>query len=319
MLKWSAIVVVLVAMLAAGVGTSSVAATASARVVETSASSAPVTPIRHVVVIFQENHSFDNVLGGLCVADHLNCDGASTGVTHTGRRIALSVAPDVVPNVQHKVPYQRAAIDGGKMDGFDLVPGCLGHVSRCYSQYRGSEIPNLRRLAENYVISDRTFSEDPVPSWGGHLDLVAGQLDGFLGVGPTDAAKNPPQVHGWGCDSHKDSEWKDPTNPDAPVRMVPSCIPRRDGFGPYRPSPVKHIPTILDRLSQAGLSWKLYTDTHITDPGYIWSICPTLASCLYDPTNNNRPNPNWKDPRGSSRMRPPDGSPPTRPSSRTTS
>ena len=36
------------------------------------------TPIKHVVVLFQENHSFDNVLGSLCVQDQ-RCDGSTTG------------------------------------------------------------------------------------------------------------------------------------------------------------------------------------------------------------------------------------------------
>src|SRR5207249_9657641 len=95
--RWSAIAAVLVASLAAlvvGRSPSSGAATSSARVAAVSASSAPVTPIRHVVVIFQENHSFDNVLGGLCVVDNLGCDGATTGVLHSGDRIPLAVASD---------------------------------------------------------------------------------------------------------------------------------------------------------------------------------------------------------------------------------
>ena len=57
---------------------------------------------------------------------------------------------------------------------------------------------------------------------------------------------------------------------------------------------MKHIPTILGRLSSAHLSWKLYADTSPTDSGYIWSICPTFAGCLHDRTNHNRPSPNWK-------------------------
>ena len=37
------------------------------------------TPIEHVVVILQENHSFDNVLGQLCIQDHRECSAASSG------------------------------------------------------------------------------------------------------------------------------------------------------------------------------------------------------------------------------------------------
>src|SRR5438128_104982 len=99
-MRLSATAAVVVASLAAAliVGRSPVsgAATSSARVAAVSASNAPVTPIRHVVVIFQENHSFDNVLGSLCVADGLDCDGATTGKVHWGGRIPLAVSTDVV-------------------------------------------------------------------------------------------------------------------------------------------------------------------------------------------------------------------------------
>ena len=255
--------------------------------------SSALTPIRQVVVIFQENHSFDNVLGRLCVADHLRCDGATSGVIHTGKRIPLSVAHDIVAQVDHKVPIQAAAINHGKMNGFDLNHDCAAHTHyRCYTQYAASGIPNLSNLAEKYVISDRTFSENPVPSWGGHIDLIAGQLDGFEGVGPTSNASVAPGP-GWGCNSNRDTPWRDPTKPLSDYIMVPSCIPRPDGYGPYRPSPVKNVPTILDRLDAAGLSWKLYTETTTTDKGYLWSICPTFASCLYDTNNYDLPNPNW--------------------------
>jgi phospholipase C len=253
------------------------------------------SPIQHVVVIFQENHSFDNVLGGLCVTDHLDCDGATTGVLHNGVRVPLVAAPDIVSQVDHKVGSQSAAINRGRMNGFDLIRDCgLDTHYVCYSQYRADGIPTLRTLAENYVISDRTFSEDPVPSWGGHLDLIAGQLDGFQGVGPRARAHVTPGP-GWGCDSRKDTPWKDPAKPSSGYRMVPACVPRADGFGPYRPSPVKHIPTILDRLSSAGLSWKLYAQTTPTNWGYLWSVCPSFASCFYDPGNHNHPSPNWTD------------------------
>ncbi len=124
------------------------------------------------------------------------------------------------------------------------------------------------------------------------MDLLAGQLDGFVGENPTqdqNVAPNP----GWGCDSKTDEPWSDPRHPSANPRMVPACVPRRDGYGPYRASPVKPVPTILDRLSSALVSWKLYTDVDKSNSGYIWSTCPIFAECLFDPNNHNQPSPNW--------------------------
>jgi len=79
------------------------------------------TPIRHVVIIDQENHSFDNVLGKLCVQLG-RCLGTTTGLLHDGTVLnPLPPATDIVPGVAHEHDDQVTAIDGGKMDGFNLL------------------------------------------------------------------------------------------------------------------------------------------------------------------------------------------------------
>src|SRR6478672_8757706 len=60
----------------------------------------PETPIAHVVIVYQENHSFDNVFGKLCVQD-ARCNGATSGVLPDGSSIALSQATDLIPPAAH--------------------------------------------------------------------------------------------------------------------------------------------------------------------------------------------------------------------------
>ena len=234
------------------------------------------TPIRHVVVLFQENHTFDNVLGDLCVVDS-RCDGATTGQLPDGQTIPLSQSPDIPPVVDHSVAGQTAAIDGGKMDGFPHVKGCSASDSyQCYSQYTPDQIPNLSALARTFVISDRTFEESDSPSFGGHLDLAAAQLDGFTGDAPGFATPSNP---GWGCDSNLRANWIDPTG--SRIR-VPSCIPRPDGSGPFAQSPVASVPSIMDRLDASGFTWRIYTGQFgVSQSGYAWAVCPMFANCLY--------------------------------------
>src|SRR5204863_8409870 len=108
------------------------------------------------------------------------CDGATTGKVSSGATISLKRSPDVVPAVAHTTDAQANAIDGGKMDHFNLIVGCPQSKGYpCYTQYYPDQIPNLAGLARQFVISDRTFSQDSVPSWGGHLNLAAATLDGF--------------------------------------------------------------------------------------------------------------------------------------------
>src|SRR5437763_5776453 len=62
--------------------------------------------VEHVVVLFLENHSFDNVLGRLCAevrqgtldraGEGMACDGATEGVNLLGDTVPLQRSPDIV-------------------------------------------------------------------------------------------------------------------------------------------------------------------------------------------------------------------------------
>ena len=245
------------------------------------------TPIQHVVLILQENHSFDNVLGALCVQSS-RCDGATMGKLYAGQPIPLSQATDHVAQVVHTNTVQITAIDSGKMDGFSLISGCMATKYACYSQYWPSQIPNAAALATNFVISDRTFKDDSVQSWGMHLESVSATLDGFVG-GEPGKGKSGILGPGWGCNSGLDAGW---VAPNGALMHVPACVPKPNGTGPYRSSPVTWVPTIMDRLDAAALSWKLYVGLPIgtatgNNNGYGWAICPTFADCIYGPHSQN--------------------------------
>ena len=125
------------------------------------------------------------------------------------------------------------------------------------------------------MISDRTFEESDSPSYGGHIDIAAAQLDGFQGDAPGVSGGG-----GWGCDSNLSALWIDPAT--QAVLHEPSCIPRQDGSGPFAPSPVAFAPTIMDRLDAAGYPWRIYTaDFGFSHAGYAWAVCPMFANCLY--------------------------------------
>ena len=243
------------------------------------------TPIKHVVVIYQENHSFDNVLGKLCVTNR-RCNGVTQGTLPNGDVIPLSKADDVVLGIDHNMHTQKVAVNGGKMNGFANIPACTEakHYA-CYTQYYPDQIPNLATLARRFVISDRTFSMNPIASWGAHLELVTAQLDGFTGALPVRTPATG-DLKGWGCDSNRDAAWR--ATPTAQTRMVPSCVPdfslnplRYPYGGAYRQTPVQYVPTIMDRMNEAGLGWRIYASEGPGIGSYGWAICPTFAECLY--------------------------------------
>jgi len=251
------------------------------------------SPIKHVVVIYQENHSFDEVLGDWCFTTGrcLGYDVTQPVTLEGGTQMTLQQSPDVVPQVDHTVASQALGIDGGLMDGWLGIPGC-GATSTldgsipygCLSYYAPSQIPNLVSLATNFVVSDETFSMADSPSWGGHVYSVAGTTDDFTGDNPSIPRPTPVgyvQGPGWGCDSNLVTPW---INPASGVEsMEPSCIPDNNlglaNGGAFEPTPVQNVPTIMDRLDAAGLSWHLYTAPS-GDSDYIWAVCPSFAECL---------------------------------------
>jgi phospholipase C len=242
----------------------------------------PDAPIKHVVIIYQENHTFDNVLGKLCVIDQ-RCNGATAATLSTGATYDLTQAADFIPNVSHGTNTQGKAINNGLMNEFDKVPGCTAATGyACLTQYDPSQIPNLAAIARQYAISDATFEMDHVLSFGAHLELVTTDLDGFGGEIPKKvsyAPKTPSK--NWGCNSTKVTGWR--PDPSAKEQLVPSCIPLPGGVGTFwdtwgpngipQVSPVATVPTVLDELNEAGKTWR----TYLTQEGF--DICSYVAKC----------------------------------------
>lgn len=237
------------------------------------------SPIQHVVVIMMENRTFDNVLGALCVeriadGDPSPCDGSKVGTLLDGSRITLAIAPDIQPSLSHSVESHLRGLDYrhgvARMDGFSRIPGCQANPEprhepyACYDQYdpRGADaasIANITQLANRFTISDRTFESSTSSSWVSHLEMVAGTRDYFHGDNPhyMRGFHPPPHGPGSGCASHEDAPYDSPTDG---LVYVPSCVPDRNGDGPYRASPVAYVPTIFDRMDGAGLSYNVYVD-----------------------------------------------------------
>jgi phospholipase C len=249
--------------------------------------------IQHIVILYLENHSFDNLLGYWCDDNPGRCPrgGMPFSVTlSNGAVVHPDVMPDVVPNVTHSVSSQQAAIDGGRMDGWQKISGCgpsTGYA--CVGGYTPSQVPNLASLANQFAISDATFSMADSPSFGGHLYAAMGSLDEFTGDNPK-KAPGVKQGPGWGCNSDKIALWAPSAH--AQTRYVPSCVPDpavTTGFGgAFERTPVSYVPSIMDRLDSAGLTWRIYgQSTPSNGNGYVWDICPSLAECLDTSQNSN--------------------------------
>jgi len=138
------------------------------------------THIKHVVIIAQENRSFDNLFHG-----YPGADWASSGLAHDGRRIPLRPISFLAPyDIGHGFAAFISAYDGGKMDRFDLAkagrrPGAIGKRAilpdAAYGFVPRNETESYYQMARQYVLADRMFQSNLDENFAAHLYLIAGQ------------------------------------------------------------------------------------------------------------------------------------------------
>jgi phospholipase C len=152
------------------------------------------TPIKHVVVIFQENVSFDHYFGTYPHAANLHGENPFVAKADTPRANTLESAglltnnPNVVnpfripPSVpvtcdeDHNYNDEQAAFDGGLMDNFTKVTcndPLLG-ANSTMGYYDGNTVTAVWNYAQHYAMSDNSYGTTFGPSTPGALNLVAG-------------------------------------------------------------------------------------------------------------------------------------------------
>jgi len=156
-----------------------------------------VQHLEHVVVIFQENRTPDNLFHDSALISR-GADIASSGVNSSGQTIVLS--PITLANnydLSHAHQDFLAMYDGGKMDGADRVAIlCPMGAINCpppnpqFMYVNPSEVQPYFQMAEQYTFGDRMFQTNQGPSFPAHQFIVSGTS--APAVGSTSfAAENP--------------------------------------------------------------------------------------------------------------------------------
>jgi phospholipase C len=236
--------------------------------------------IQHVIIIMQENRSFDSYFGTYPGADGIPMkDGVPTLCTPNPQTNQC-----VKPYLDHQDrngggPHVAASavsdIDGGKMDGFIATaltakkgcanvanPTCInqttGAVGDVMGYHDGSDIPNYWSYARHFVLQDHMF--EPVASWSlpQHLYMVSG----------------------WSA------ACSDPTNPMSCKSSLGGVSWwTKPGATPYAWTDLTYV------LDKHHVSWGYYLDNGSsgvgfggTNPGvpYIWNVLPGFADVQQD-------------------------------------
>jgi phospholipase C len=213
-----------------------------------------LTKINHIIFIIKENHSFDNYFGRFPGAD-----GATAGLTSSGATVPLTEAPDqVYPDIAHDASNARAAVDGGRMDGFNREPGALTlGVDHAYTQMSQQDIPNYWSYASHFTLADHYFSTIMGPTFPNHLVTIAAQNGDVIG--------NPQHSHNhWGC--------------DAPAGTF---VQLRSASGQTSTAfPCFDFTTLADRLNAARIPWRYYAP-QAGQQGYIFSTFDAIRHIRY--------------------------------------
>jgi phospholipase C len=179
-------------------------------------SGAPATPIQHLVVIFQENVSFDHYFG--TYPNATNADGQPftagpdtptvdglTGLLQSAnpngtnpRRYDPTAVNDVLTCDQgHNYSDEQKAFDNGAMDKF---PQSLGNgtgtspeggacvAGDVMNYYDGNTVTAFWNYAQRYAMSDNSFATTFGPSTPGAINVVSGDTGG---VDMAHTANNP--------------------------------------------------------------------------------------------------------------------------------
>jgi phospholipase C len=192
------------------------------------ARSSSIPQLQHIIIIMQENRSFDSYFG--------TYPGANGIPMRNGRPTICNPDPKthecvysfhlhrlITNGGPHDTPVFHADLDGGKMDGFVRTASGFSNPrpDDVMGYYDARELPDYWAFASNYVLQDAMFSSSTQWSMPEHLYLVS-QWSATCGV---------------------------PNDPMSCASTDPCCLPPVGGF---------EWTDITWLLHRASVTWKYY-------------------------------------------------------------
>jgi phospholipase C len=175
---------------------------------------ATATPIKHLVVIYQENVSFDHYFAtypaatnppgepafhasagtpaaDTLVAANLLATNPNTGYYNGGAAAApfrLDRTQAATADQNHAYTAEEQAYDDGKADRFPRYTGngtpggvgAFGTSGQVMGYYDGNTVTAMWRYAQHFAMSDNAYGDTYGPSTPGALEVVSGQTNGML-------------------------------------------------------------------------------------------------------------------------------------------
>ncbi len=230
----------------------------------------------HIVILIQENRTFDNLF-----ATFPGADGTTIGKTHNGtmRLRESNLESPISPNNGHA--FWVRDYNHGRMNGFDQVPIGKTPGTYVYQYVNPGQIRPYWDLAKRYVLSDHTFQTEGSGSFTAHQDLIRGGTE----LSSTYHLIDFPTQSPWGC--------------DAPRGTTTSLITANNEWHPYvghGPFPCLTYRTLRDVLDPQQLSWRYYAPTvGQSFGGDLWNAFDAIKAVRHGPQwSTNQASPETK-------------------------
>ncbi len=209
--------------------------------------------IQHVIVIMQENRSFDSYFGTYPGADGIPMHNGVPSVCVPDPVSGKCVAPYHDSHLingggPHGEATAKGDVDGGRMDGFlkeadaastqctDVAnPSCRNGIPDVMGWHDAREIPNYWAYAGQFVLNDHMFESDISWSLPSHLFLVSEWSAKCSVVADPESCKNQPdtpsappdyvarQKHDPSADAQDIATGASLLQPDGSIRQVPNA------------------------------------------------------------------------------------------------
>jgi phospholipase C len=239
---------------------------------------ATATPIKHLVVIFNENVSFDHYFGtypkaanppgepsfiaapGTPAVDNLATAHLLTGNPNfTNKENGADAAePFRLDRTQantadqnHAYTAEQQAYDGGKADLFPKYTGkgtpggvgAFGTRGQVMGYFDGNTVTAMWQYAQHFALADNAYTDTYGPSTPGMLELIAGQTNGMKIIATTKKPSTVTAVSYYVNDGQGGFTMINDVDPGYDVCSVPKDQAMMMGRN------------IGDLLNDAGISW----------------------------------------------------------------
>ena len=227
--------------------------------------------LQHIVVIFQENRTPDNLFHDPVLMAK-GADIANNGINSAGQTIPLMpTSLGIDYDLDHSHKAFLAMYDGGKMDGADKVRiSCEKGAPNCpppnaqFQYVQASDAGPYFQLAEQYTFGDRMFQTNQGPSFPAHQFIISGtsaptatsnlfiaeNAGGVANAGGNTGCTSPPTEYVYVID---------PSGNESSTMY-----------------PCTDHPALTDELNAKSISWRYYTPSAgslWTGPNAIQHIC----------------------------------------------